>query len=663
MSRTYLARPLSGKSLYDHFSSVVSASGHDLGYTGDLQVTIHPVDRTGKPSRQGFPIRVHIVSKYDGGGLLIGTQQHILWQLETSYKTGLKAITAEGGAVVTFPFSVKTDGTPIGPVKVLTGRQAPPEGATALDADRALSACIAAATQVMANGVDGAYGSALMESTPDVALGGTQEDLDRFATLTEEIQQEATSIALGAPTRGPLEAEPRPPEEDGWEMVQSGRRKSPKKPPARSRNHVRQAASLLASFALLSATVWAATIAAVAVSEGMIPAGTHSWDHGAIQKSRRFDGGDASGPKEVPPEPPEDSNEAALRAVYLHGHSASSSEEEPEVGTWAEWRRDQPADFDGRAKEPFSLDEVAEAINRVDATCALVKKVRLNNQTAVAPDVIQTIWQELKLDNNPKLACDAPLRKAAATMIGEVAVAFHKPDPLLRPILNRDGSKMEVHVHTHDERPLNSRMYRVSPDRLPAMRDKLNEMMKQGVIRRSHSSWSSPLVFVPKPPGADGKPKWRCTVDMRQLNKKTVPYKYPTPHIDDLVQCCGYTEPELVDAQGKPAHVADDFVRKIKGVTYTGPRRSRVWGHCDFFESFHEVEVAEGSRHKFAFQSPTHGLCEYVRLPMGWINSPSILQAVVQDICREIYDGPGAATMASRPWATSSGTTWMTAPS
>jgi hypothetical protein len=77
---------------------------------------------------------------------LIGTQQHILWQLETSYKTGLKAITAEGGAVVTFPFSVKTDGTPIGPVKVLTGRQAPPEGATVLDADRALSACIAAAT-------------------------------------------------------------------------------------------------------------------------------------------------------------------------------------------------------------------------------------------------------------------------------------------------------------------------------------------------------------------------------------------------------------------------------------------------------------------------------------------------------------------------------------
>ena len=26
---------------------------------------------------------------------------------------------------------------------------------------------------------------------------------------------------------------------------------------------------------------------------------------------------------------------------------------------------------------------------------------------------------------------------------------------------------------------------------------------------------------------------------------------------------------------------------------------------------------------------------------MGWINSPSVLQAVVQDICRDVYDGPG----------------------
>jgi hypothetical protein len=75
-----------------------------------------------------------------------------------------------------------------------------------------------------------------------------------------------------------------------------------------------------------------------------------------------------------------------------------------------------------------------------------------------------------------------------------------------------------------------------------------------------------------------------------------------------MIQCCGYNEPEL-DINGDSTLVLDDLVREINGVTYTGPHRPRVWGHCDFFESFHEVEVAKGSRHK------------YTRLPMGWINS------------------------------------------
>ena len=155
------------------------------------------------------------------------------------------------------------------------------------------------------------------------------------------------------------------------------------------------------------------------------------------------------------------------------------------------------------------------------------------------PSVAERVWKELKMDVNPLLAADAGLRREAEKMIGDVLDAFPEPDPILRPVLNRDGTELKVRVHTKDEVPITSRTYRVAPDRLPAMRDKLNEMMKQGVIRRSNSSWSSPLVFVPKPPAADGTPKWRCTVDMRRLNAKTVPYKYPTPHIDDLMQAVG----------------------------------------------------------------------------------------------------------------------------
>ena len=127
------------------------------------------------------------------------------------------------------------------------------------------------------------------------------------------------------------------------------------------------------------------------------------------------------------------------------------------------------------------------------------------------------------------LAADSDLRREAEKLISDVLDAFPEPDPILRPVLNRDGTELKVRVHTKDEVPVTSRTYRVAPDRLPAMRDKLNEMMKQGVIRRSNSSWSSPLVFVPKPPAADGTPKWRCPVDMRRLNAKTVAAEPPEP--------------------------------------------------------------------------------------------------------------------------------------
>jgi hypothetical protein len=90
-----LAKHLPGKSLYDHFSGVVSASGHDLGYTRDLQLTIHPIGVDGKPSEVGFTtclVHVVSVSEYQSSGLLLGTQQQVPWGMETSCKTGLKTI-------------------------------------------------------------------------------------------------------------------------------------------------------------------------------------------------------------------------------------------------------------------------------------------------------------------------------------------------------------------------------------------------------------------------------------------------------------------------------------------------------------------------------------------------------------------------------------------
>jgi hypothetical protein len=258
-----LAKYLPGKSLFKSFSGVVSASGHDLGYTRDLQLTVHPLGVDGRPSKVGFTIVVHVVSEYQSNGLLLGTQQQVLWGMETSCKTGLKTITApgaRGGTEFTFPFSVKTDGTPIVPgttkaITQVTAKVEPPvgvdveltssesvtdpppgaategNGATethskvkplvseslpesegakvSLDddddddtppAEEELFDCddlIQPAIAAMVTGEAGAFDSAWLQSTPDVSSAGTSEELDRLNALADALLKAADGCEPG----------------------------------------------------------------------------------------------------------------------------------------------------------------------------------------------------------------------------------------------------------------------------------------------------------------------------------------------------------------------------------------------------------------------------------------------------------------------------------
>eukprot|EP00042_Codosiga_hollandica_P015645 m.37854 g.37854 ORF g.37854 m.37854 type:complete len:570 (-) comp45130_c0_seq7:1413-3122(-) len=78
--------------------------------------------------------------------------------------------------------------------------------------------------------------------------------------------------------------------------------------------------------------------------------------------------------------------------------------------------------------------------------------------------------------------------------------------------------------------PHKSRPYRLSLPEKAFVTEKVNEMLEQGVIRKSFSPWASPVVLVHKKGGT-----YRFCVNYQRLNDVTVSDSYPLPRIDEIL--------------------------------------------------------------------------------------------------------------------------------
>jgi hypothetical protein len=82
---------------------------------------------------------------------------------------------------------------------------------------------------------------------------------------------------------------------------------------------------------------------------------------------------------------------------------------------------------------------------------------------------------------------------------------------------------------------------------LSVAKAKFNAMVQDGTARRAEGQWSSALHFVPKKDSG-----WRPCKDYRALNARTIPGRYPVPHIQDyshrLSGCTTFSKIILVRA-------------------------------------------------------------------------------------------------------------------
>ena len=101
-------------------------------------------------------------------------------------------------------------------------------------------------------------------------------------------------------------------------------------------------------------------------------------------------------------------------------------------------------------------------------------------------------------------------------------------------VVNQAKSLPEVkhgveHFIVTSGRPACGKYRRLDQTKLEAAKAEFRAMEEQGIVRRSSSSWASPLHMVRK---ADGT--WRPCGDFRQLNLQTEPDRYTCPNIADL---------------------------------------------------------------------------------------------------------------------------------
>ncbi len=140
------------------------------------------------------------------------------------------------------------------------------------------------------------------------------------------------------------------------------------------------------------------------------------------------------------------------------------------------------------------------------------------------------------------------------------------------------------------------RIYPLSLPEQKAMEEYIEEALKRGYIRPSTSPAASSFFFVAKKDGG-----LRPCIDYRALNNITVKFRYPLP---------------LVPAA----------LEHLRGAT--------IFTKLDLRSAYNLIRIREGDEWKTAFVTPT-GHYEYLVMPYGLVNAPSVFQDFMHEVLRE----------------------------
>ena len=155
-------------------------------------------------------------------------------------------------------------------------------------------------------------------------------------------------------------------------------------------------------------------------------------------------------------------------------------------------------------------------------------------------------------------------------------------------------TSMTIDTSTSD--PVSKKPYPIPMKHYQWVKDEIEKLLATKVIHTSHSSWSAPIIVVPK--GDGGK----CLViDYRALNKVTRKFTWPMPKVEDIFS-------------------------KLNRATY--------FTTLDLREGYHHILLDKPSIPKTAFNLPFRKF-EYVKVPFGLAQAPAYFQELMTGILKD----------------------------
>ena len=148
-------------------------------------------------------------------------------------------------------------------------------------------------------------------------------------------------------------------------------------------------------------------------------------------------------------------------------------------------------------------------------------------------------------------------------------------------------------IDTGDQPPVAKRPYTLALKHHDWVRAEIDKLLEAGVIRESDSSWSAPIVVVPKSDGGR-----RLSIDYRALNQITRTYIWPMPRIEDILAKLG---------------------------------KAKFFTTLDLRSGYHHIALDKHLIKKTAYCTP-FGKYEYLKVPFGLAQAPSYFQKLMNKV-------------------------------